>query len=137
MGKNKKILVAAGLIVGPDNKILIAQRPRGKTMAGLWEFPGGKVMAGEEPAAALCRELKEELGIDVKRDDLSLIETIFHAYEEFQLEMPVFLCRQWAGTPKSLEHQALAWVSIEKLPHFPMPPADAPFVAKIPDFLFD
>jgi len=129
------VLVSAALIVKANNRILLAQRPVGKSMAGLWEFPGGKVMTNETPEQALVRELKEELGIGILEADLALVETIFHAYPGFKLEMPVFLCRQWDGAPKPLEGQALAWVSVGELPDYPMPPADAPFVAKIPKIL--
>ena len=133
----KTVLVSAALMVDADGLVLLAQRPEGKSMAGLWEFPGGKVADGETPEAALMRELYEELGIIVKEADFTLVETIFHNYADFNLEMPVFLCRCWRGTPQALEHQALAWVAVEEIAKYPMPPADAPFIAKIPAILSD
>lgn len=129
------ILVAAGLLVNKKNQVLIAQRPMTKTMAGLWEFPGGKVESGEIPVEALARELKEELGITVVADTLIFLSEVTHAYEDFYLTMPLFLCRRWHGELAPLEGQKLVWVDPVDLKNFPMPPADAPLIGKIPAFL--
>jgi 8-oxo-dGTP diphosphatase len=123
------VVVAAAALVDPNGAILLSQRPAGKQLAGLWEFPGGKVDAGESPEAALCRELREELAITVVPADLVPLTFASHAYEDFHLLMPLYLCRQWAGTPRGLEGQALAWAGAEALGHYPMPPADGPLVA--------
>jgi len=129
------VLVAAVALVDTDNRVLIAQRPEGKSMAGLWEFPGGKVDAGETPEAALIRELKEELGIDVTASCLGPFTFASHAYETFHLLMPLYLCRKWEGTVTALEGQALKWVRPHALRDYPMPPADVPLVAMLRDFL--
>ncbi len=129
------VLVAAVALVDPDNRVLIAQRPEGKPMAGLWEFPGGKVQIGETPEAALIRELKEELGIDVTESCLGPFTFASHAYDDFHLLMPLFLCRKWQGIVRGMEGQALKWVLPGRIADFPMPPADKPLVAMLRDFL--
>ncbi|MEG1452401.1 8-oxo-dGTP diphosphatase MutT [Brevundimonas sp.] len=129
------VLVVAVALIDPDGRILIAQRPEGKQLAGLWEFPGGKVEAGERPEQALIRELQEELGIDVKEACLSPFVFTSHAYEKFHLLMPLYLCRRWSGTVVAKEHTALAWVKPDKLRDYPMPPADEPLVAWLRDLI--
>ena len=129
------VLVVAVALIDPDGRILIAQRPEGKQLAGLWEFPGGKVEPGERPEQALIRELKEELGIDVKEACLAPFVFTSHAYEKFHLLMPLYLCRRWSGTVVAKEHTALAWVKPGKLMDYPMPPADEPLVAWLRDFV--
>lgn len=129
------VLVAAVALVDVDGRVLIARRPEGKTMAGLWEFPGGKVQDSETPEAALIRELKEELGIDTEQSCLAPLTFASHAYDEFHLLMPLYVCRVWQGTPKALEEQELAWVSPLRLRDYPMPPADRPLVAMLRDLL--
>ncbi|MBM3522752.1 MAG: 8-oxo-dGTP diphosphatase MutT, partial [Alphaproteobacteria bacterium] len=122
-------------LVDDDGRVLIAQRPPGKAMAGLWEFPGGKVQPGETPEAALQRELHEELGIDIATACLAPFTFASHRYPEFHLLMPVYLCRRWRGVPEAREGQTLAWVRPMRLSDFPMPPADIPLVAMLRDFL--
>ncbi|MEO6338514.1 MAG: (deoxy)nucleoside triphosphate pyrophosphohydrolase [Caulobacteraceae bacterium] len=129
------LLVAAAALVDVDGRVLICQRPEGKQLAGLWEFPGGKLEAGESPEACLIRELNEELGITVKADCLAPFVFASHAYEAFHLLMPLYLCRRWDGAPVAREHSALAWVRPIKLFDYPMPPADAPLCAYLRDFL--
>ena len=129
------VLVVAVALIDPDGRILIAQRPEGKQLAGLWEFPGGKVEAGERPEQALIRELHEELGIDVKEACLAPFVFTSHAYEKFHLLMPLYLCRRWSGTVVAKEHTALAWVKPDKLRDYPMPPADEPLVAWLRDLI--
>ena len=129
------VLVAAAALVDADGRVLIGRRPEGKQLAGLWEFPGGKVEAGETPEAALIRELDEELGIVVKRDCLAPFVFASHAYADFHLLMPLFLCRRWDGLVERREHAALAWVKPAALFDYPMPPADAPLCAYLRDFL--
>ncbi|MBL8672831.1 MAG: (deoxy)nucleoside triphosphate pyrophosphohydrolase [Alphaproteobacteria bacterium] len=129
------VLVVAAALVDADGRVLLAQRPPGKAMAGLWEFPGGKVAAGETPEAALVRELREELGIDTAASCLAPIAFASHAYETFHLLMPVFACRQWAGTPQPQEGQRLAWVRPQAMRDYPMPPADVPLVALLRELL--
>jgi len=131
----KLLTVAACALVDTDGRVLLAQRPAGKPMAGLWEFPGGKVEAGERPEQTLIRELKEELGIDVSAACLAPFAFASHAYERFHLLMPLYLCRRWKGTPKARENQTLAWVRPEKLADYPMPPADKPLIPLLRDFL--
>jgi 8-oxo-dGTP diphosphatase len=129
------VLVVAAALIDPDGRVLIAQRPEGKALAGLWEFPGGKVEPGERPEAALIRELREELGIDVKEACLAPFVFASHAYESFHLLMPLYLCRRWSGVVVRHEHAALAWVKPNKLSEYPMPPADEPLVAWLRDLL--
>lgn len=134
-GNRPTVLVAAVALIDADGRILLAQRPAGKQMAGLWEFPGGKVEAGETPERALVRELREELGIDTRESCLAPIAFASHGYEKFHLLMPLFVCRRWRGTPQSLEAQALRWVKINELRDYPMPPADIPLIAQLRDIL--
>jgi len=129
------VLVVAVALVDVDGRVLIAQRPQGKALAGLWEFPGGKVEPGERPEQALIRELNEELGIDVQEACLAPFVFASHAYESFHLLMPLYLCRRWSGVVVKREHAALAWVKPNKLSDYPMPPADAPLVAWLRDLL--
>ena len=129
------VLVAAVALVDPDGRVLLAERPAGKSMAGLWEFPGGKVDAGETPEAALIRELAEELGIDVTASCLAPLTFASHTYRDFHLLMPLYVCRKWSGIPAAREGQRLAWVWPARLGDYPMPPADAPLVASLRDLL--
>ena len=129
------VFVAAIALVDIDNRILIAQRPAGKDMAGLWEFPGGKVEPGETPEAALIREVREELGIDTSESCLAPFSFASHAYADFHLLMPLYICRKWLGEPAPREHGAIKWVRPMRLGDYPMPPADAPLVAMLRDFL--
>ena len=129
------VLVAAVALVDADGRVLLAQRPQGKAMAGLWEFPGGKVKPGETPEAALIRELKEELDIDVTASCLAPFTFASHAYPEFHLLMPLYVCRKWQGTVRGVEGQALAWVRPQRLTDYAMPPADKPLIAMLRDLL--
>jgi 8-oxo-dGTP diphosphatase len=129
------VLVAAVALVDPDGRVLLAQRPPGKSMAGLWEFPGGKVNPGETPEAALIRELAEELGIDVTASCLAPLTFASHSYPEFHLLMPLYACRKWSGIPTAREGQRLTWVPPARLGDYPMPPADAPLIALLRDLL--
>lgn len=129
------LLVSAAALVDRDNRVLIARRPEGKSMAGLWEFPGGKVMDGETPEAALVRELHEELGIDACLSCLSPLTFASHAYEKFHLLMPLFLCRQWDGVVEPREGQEIAWSPANRLARYPMPPADLPLIPLLTDLL--
>ena len=129
------VLVVACALIDVDGRVLIARRPEGKQMAGLWEFPGGKVELGERPEAALIRELKEELGIDVTEACLAPFVFASHAYESFHLLMPLYLCRLWSGVVVAHEHAALAWVKPGRLSDYPMPPADEPLVAWLRDLI--
>ncbi len=129
------LLVAACALIDADGRVLLARRPEGKPMAGLWEFPGGKLAPGETPEQALIRELKEELGIDVATACLAPFAFASHAYERFHLLMPLYLCRRWKGHPRAREGQTLAWVRPEKLADHPMPPADKPLIPLLRDFL--
>ena len=129
------VLVAAVALVDADGRVLLAQRPQGKPMAGLWEFPGGKVKPGETPETALIRELREELGIDVTASCLAPFTFASHAYPEFHLLMPLYVCRKWQGTVRGLEGQALAWVRPNRLVEYDMPPADKPLIAMLRDLL--
>ncbi|HQT83313.1 MAG: GNAT family N-acetyltransferase [Acidiphilium sp. 37-64-53] len=129
------LLVAACALIDKSGKILLARRPAGKKLAGLWEFPGGKLAPGETPEAALVRELDEELGITVRTADVAPFAFASHGYETFHLMMPLYLCRRWQGTPQSREGQALAWVDPTQLEEYPMPPADRPLIPLLRDFL--
>lgn len=129
------VLVVAVALIDVDGRVLIARRPEGKSMAGLWEFPGGKVDPGETPEAALIRELQEELGIDTAESCLAPLTFASHRYDGFHLLMPLYACRRWNGTVTAKEHQELAWVRPVRLGDYPMPPADAPLVAMIHDIL--
>ncbi|NKB19171.1 MAG: NUDIX domain-containing protein [Alphaproteobacteria bacterium] len=129
------ILVVAVALVDIDGRVLIAQRPEGKSMAGLWEFPGGKVEPGEQPEAALIRELEEELGIDVTENCLAPFTFASHTYDDFHLLMPLYVCRVWDGTVTPKEGQILKWVRPLQLKEYPMPPADVPLVAMLRDLL--
>ena len=131
----KTILVVAVVLIDRDGRVLLSQRPSGKSMAGLWEFPGGKVENGEVPEEALIRELKEELGIDTWSSCLAPLSFVSHSYEDFHLLMPVFVCRKWVGSPTPMEGQALKWVNRDELKDYPMPPADIPMIAVIRDLL--
>ncbi|MCI4661133.1 MAG: (deoxy)nucleoside triphosphate pyrophosphohydrolase [Neomegalonema sp.] len=129
------LLVVAVALIDPDGRILLAQRPDGKNLAGLWEFPGGKVEPGERPEAALIRELEEELGISTHASCLAPLTFASHAYEDFHLLMPLFVCRKWQGMVRSAEGQKLAWVRPEALRDYPMPPADIPLIPILRDWL--
>ena len=134
--RNRPILfVAAVALVDTDGRVLLAQRPEGKSMAGLWEFPGGKLGPGETPEACLIRELKEELGIDVTASCLGPFTFASHAYEDFHLLMPLYLCRVWEGIVTGREGQALKWLRPRDMDDTPMPPADIPLVAMLRDYL--
>jgi len=131
----KTVLVSAVALIDADGRILIAQRPEGKSMAGLWEFPGGKVEPGETPEAALVRELQEELGIDTWASCLAPLTFASHTYDDFHLLMPLFACRKWQGTPQSQEGQTLKWVRANQLRDHPMPPADIPLIPILRDWI--
>lgn len=131
----KIVLVSAVALIDADGRVLLAQRPEGKPMAGLWEFPGGKVEPGETPEAALIRELKEELGIDTWQSCLAPLTFASHAYPEFHLLMPLFACRRWQGAATPREGQTLAWVRPAALRDYPMPPADLPLLPILRDWL--
>jgi 8-oxo-dGTP diphosphatase len=131
----KIVLVSAVALVDVDGRILLAQRPEGKSMAGLWEFPGGKVEPGETPEAALVRELHEELGIETWDSCLAPLTFASHSYDDFHLLMPVFVCRKWTGIPHAQEGQRLAWVRPRELRDYPMPPADEPLVPLLRDWI--
>ena len=131
----KLLLVVAVALVDVDNRVLIAQRPEGKQLAGLWEFPGGKIDAGERPEAALIRELQEELGITVKEACLAPLTFASFAYPDFHLLMPLYICRRWEGFVQSREGQALKWVRAKDLRQYPMPPADEPLIPPLIDLL--
>ena len=131
----KLVLVAACALLDVDGRVLLAQRPAGKPMAGLWEFPGGKVERGERPEDSLIRELKEELGIVVREACLAPLTFASHAYPEFHLLMPLFVCRRWDGMVTPREGQRLAWVRPNRLREYPMPPADEPLIAHLTGLL--
>lgn len=131
----KVVLVSAVALIDPDGRVLLAQRPEGKSMAGLWEFPGGKVEAGETPEAALIRELHEELGIETWSSCLAPLTFASHSYPDFHLLMPLFACRRWDGTPVAQEGQILKWAHARDLSSFPMPPADIPLIPILRDWL--
>jgi 8-oxo-dGTP diphosphatase len=127
----KTVLVTACALVDADGCVLLAQRPQGKPMAGLWEFPGGKIEAGERPEQTLIRELKEELGIVVREDCLAPLTFASHVYPDFHLLMPLYVCRRWEGTVTALEAQQLAWVKPNRLRDYEMPPADIPLISHL------
>lgn len=129
------LLVAACALIDADNRILLAQRPEGKQLAGLWEFPGGKFELGERPEDCLIRELHEELGIDVKAACLAPLTFASHAYEDFHLLMPLWICRKWQGFVTPKEGQNLAWVKSQDLRNYPMPPADEPLIPILQDWV--
>ncbi len=131
----KTLLVSAVALIDADGRVLLAQRPEGKSLAGLWEFPGGKVEPGETPEAALIRELKEELAIDTWQSCLAPLTFASHTYADFHLLMPLFACRRWQGTPTPQEGQKLAWVRARDLKDYPMPPADLPLIPILRDWL--
>lgn len=131
----KMVLVSAVALIDVDGRVLLAQRPEGKSMAGLWEFPGGKVEAGETPEAALIRELHEELGIDTWASCLAPLTFASHSYDDFHLMMPLFACRKWQGTPQPREGQVLNWVKPNDMRNYPMPEADIPLIAILRDWL--
>ena len=131
----KLTLVVACALIDADNRVLVTQRPEGKALAGLWEFPGGKLEAGERPERALIRELREELGIDVKEACLAPLTFASYAYEEFHLLMPLYVCRRWEGVPVPQEMQAMRWVRPGKLRDLAMPPADEPLIPPLIDLL--
>ena len=132
---NPVLLVVSVALIDVDGRILLAQRPEGRQMSGLWEFPGGKIEAGETPEVALVRELKEELGIDIAESCLAPFSFASHVYDNFHLLMPLYLCRVWKGTPSSQEQQKLKWVRLENFNDYSMPPADLPLVAMLKEFL--
>jgi 8-oxo-dGTP diphosphatase len=131
----KLLLVVACALIDPDGRVLIAQRPPGKAMSGLWEFPGGKIEPGERPEETLIRELHEELSLTVKEECLAPFTFASHLYADFHLLMPLYVCRRWDGTPVPREHQALKWVKPKDLGQFPMPPADLPLIPMLRDLL--
>ena len=131
----KILLVVAVALIDADDRVLIAQRPEGKALAGLWEFPGGKIDAGERPEEALIRELREELGIAVKEACLAPLTFASYAYPEFHLLMPLYVCRRWEGFVQSREGQALKWVRARDLRQYPMPPADEPLIPPLVELL--
>ncbi|MEL6957446.1 MAG: 8-oxo-dGTP diphosphatase MutT [Pseudomonadota bacterium] len=131
----KSVLVSAVALIDVDGRVLLAQRPEGKSMAGLWEFPGGKVEPGETPEAALIRELHEELGIETWQSCLAPLTFASHSYDDFHLLMPLFACRKWDGTPSPKEGQSLKWVRGKELSEYPMPEADIPLIPILRDWL--
>jgi 8-oxo-dGTP diphosphatase len=131
----KTVLVSAVALIDRDGRVLLAQRPEGKSMAGLWEFPGGKVEVGETPEAALIRELEEELGINTWKSCLAPLTFASHAYEDFHLLMPLFACRKWEGMPQPRENQTLKWVHKQELRSYDMPAADVPLIPILYDWL--
>ncbi len=131
----KLLLVVACALVDADGRVLLAQRPKGKPLEGLWEFPGGKIDPSERPEDALIRELREELGIEVKEACLAPLTFASHSYEDFHLLMPLYVCRKWAGLVRPLDRQTLKWVRPKDLRAFPMPPADAPLIPHLVDLL--
>ena len=131
----KIVLVVACALIDTDGRVLICKRPQGKSLAGLWEFPGGKVEVGETPEGALIRELNEELGITISQSCLAPFVFASHSYDSFHLMMPLYLCRRWDGLVRAQEHEAIAWVKPKELTQYDMPPADVPLVAYLRDFL--
>ena len=135
MNGENLVLVVACALIDADAKVLIAQRPEGKNLAGFWEFPGGKVEPGEQPEVALIRELKEELSIDVTEACLAPLTFASHAYDEFHLLMPLYVCRRWKGQVQANVHKAIRWVRPLRLRDYPMPPADEPLIAHLIDLV--
>lgn len=135
VSSRRLLLVAAVALIDPEGRVLLAQRPPGKSLAGLWEFPGGKVDPGETPEAALIRELDEELGIETWNSCLAPLTFASHSYDDFHLLMPLFACRRWQGVPQPREGQQLAWVRAAELTRYPMPPADLPLIPILRDWL--
>jgi 8-oxo-dGTP diphosphatase len=133
--EQRLVLVAACALIDPDGRVLIAQRPEGKAMAGLWEFPGGKIEDGERPEDTLIRELREELGIEVREACLAPFTFASHRYGDFDLLMPLYVCRRWEGMPTAREHTQLKWVRPRELTNFPMPAADVPLIPMLRDLL--
>ncbi|MBL4784315.1 MAG: 8-oxo-dGTP diphosphatase MutT [Cohaesibacteraceae bacterium] len=131
----KLLLVAACALVDRDNRILIAQRPEGKSMAGLWEFPGGKIEPGERPEQTLVRELSEELGITTWESCLAPLSFASHGYDNFHLLMPLYVCRRWDGSPVGCENQSIKWVRANQLREYPMPSADEPLIPPLIELL--
>lgn len=135
MNNKKLLLVTACALIDSDGRILLAQRPEGKALAGLWEFPGGKMEAGETPETCLIREMEEELGITTKPDCLAPLTFASHTYDDFHLLMPLFVCRRYQGIPSGKEGQAIKWVRAKDLRDYPMPPADEPLIPILQDLL--
>lgn len=135
MSDHKLLLVVACALIDADRRVLIAQRPEGKNLAGLWEFPGGKLEPGESPEEALIRELEEELGISTKTACLAPVSFASHSYDNVHLLMPLYACRKWQGVPEAREHTALKWVRPQHLRDYAMPPADEPLIAALCDLL--
>jgi 8-oxo-dGTP diphosphatase len=135
MAITRTVLVAACALVDPDNRVLLAQRPSGKSMAGLWEFPGGKIELDENPEQALIRELNEELGITVREPCLAPLNFASYTYPDFHLLMPLYICRRWEGLVRAAEGQTIKWVRPAKLREFDMPPADIPLIPALQDLL--
>lgn len=135
MGAPKLVLVVACALIDADGRVLLAQRPEGKAMAGLWEFPGGKIEQGERPEETLIRELREELSIEVKEACLAPFTFASHTYADFHLLMPLYVCRRWEGTVVAREHAALKWVRPKDLAQYQMPPADLPLIPMLRDLL--
>ena len=131
----KHLLVCAVALIDADGRVLMARRPEGKTLSGLWEFPGGKVEQGERPEDALIRELKEELGINVEHSCLAPLTFASHTYPDFHLLMPLYVCRRWKGIPQAIEGQELKWVRAKDLRKLPMPPADLPLIPHLEELL--
>jgi 8-oxo-dGTP diphosphatase len=129
------VLVVAAALIDVDGRVLICKRPQGKHLAGMWEFPGGKVENAETPEVCLIRELNEELGIEVTEACLAPFAFTSHGYDSFHLLMPLYLCRRWNGVVQAREHEAIAWVKPNQMADYPMPPADAPLVAWLRDLL--
>jgi 8-oxo-dGTP diphosphatase len=134
-GQRRLLVVVACALIDADNRILLSERPAGKALAGLWEFPGGKLDEGETPEAALIRELREELGIETRAACLAPLTFASHAYEGFHLLMPLYICRRYEGIPQGREGQRLKWVRASQLRDYPMPPADEPLIAHLVDLL--
>ena len=131
----RMVLVTACALIDPDGRVLITQRPPGKSLAGFWEFPGGKIEPGETPEQSLIRELHEELGIDVSAACLAPLTFASHSYDDFHLLMPLYVCRKWQGMVTGREGQALKWVRAKALRDYPMPPADLPLIPALIDLL--